>query len=285
MHRVRETVKRQHSRRGLLGCLAVMPVLALSGCVGPKHIAPGLSGHVVILPGIGGKNPSVDRLARMIDIEVEGVSAEVWDWTRIEPIGALGDLVDIERNRGRAEVLADQLAAWRAIHPETKLYLIAHSGGAGVVLFACEALPVDFRIERIVFLSAALSPQVDLEPALRRSRRGIFNYYSPKDLWVLGLGTRLLGTTDRVRGRSAGLVGFDASDDPNLDAKLTQLEWTPSMRQLGNRGGHFGAFAPGFIRAYLLPLLEKLSAISRELSASSLGNGRLFVGAFARQSS
>ena len=33
-------------------------------------------------------------------------------------------------------------------------------------------------------------------------------FWSPLDVFVLGLGTRVFGTIDRVRSVSAGLVGF-----------------------------------------------------------------------------
>jgi len=242
--------------RNFVGVFVCGLALFGAGCAAPKAIGPALAGHAIILPGIGGNNPAVARLAKMINNEVEDLSAEVWDWTRIEPTTILGDLVDAKRNRRRAKVLAGQLLAWRRNHPNARLYVTAHSGGAGIVLLACETLPADFKIERIVFLAAALSPQIDLSRAIQRSRRGVFNYYSSKDSWVLGLGTRLFGTTDRAHSKSAGLVGFDLPDDPRLAAKLEQLAWEPSMRKSGNRGGHMGAFAPLFIRTHLLPLFE-----------------------------
>jgi len=236
----------------LLGlCLFLLP-----GCRAPRAVGAGGGGHVLVLPGIGGNNAWTQHLAVMIDAEVEGVSAEVWDWTCVEPIGFLGDLMDEPRNRRRAAVLAEQLVAWRADHPGTRLYLVAHSGGAGVALFTCEALPAAFRLERVVFISPAVSPEVDLTPILKRSRRGLVNYYSSRDRWILGLGTEVFGTSDRRYARSAGLVGFARSDGHVADPRIVQIEWEPSMVSLGNVGAHMSGMAPAFVRQHILPLLE-----------------------------
>ncbi len=242
--------------RGAVGAAAGLVLVTAAGCIAPRRITGDAGGHVLVLPGIGGNNGWTQRLASMIDAEVAGVSAEVWDWTCIEPVGFLGDLMDERRNRRRAAVLAQQLVEWRQAHPDARLYLTAHSGGAGVVLFTCEALPADFRIERIVFISPAVSAGVDLTPALERSRLGVVNYYSERDRWILGLGTQVFGTTDRRRVRSAGLIGFRPPDDDRYDGKVTQIAWEPSMIPLGNVGAHMTGMAPAFVRVYLLPLFE-----------------------------
>jgi hypothetical protein len=234
----------------------VLCLMAAVGCRSPQPIAEGHRGHVLILPGIGGELPSQHRLKRMIDDEVKCVMAQVWDWTDLGFSTPLGDLVDLGRNRRRAQDLADELLRWRCQNVDSLLYLVATSGGAGIVLFACEALPEDFQIERVVFISPALSPGVDLSPVLLRSRKGLFNYYSGRDVVILGAGTWLFGTTDRRHGASAGLVGFEEPVDAALAGKLEQLPWDRSMIRLGNLGGHTGGFATGFVRKHLLPLFE-----------------------------
>ena len=81
------------------------------------------------------------------------------------------------------------------------------SGGTGLVVRALEGLPED-SVEAAVLLSPALSPGYDLSRALRAVRREMVVFWSPLDLFVLGLGTRIFGTVDRVNSVSAGLVGF-----------------------------------------------------------------------------
>ncbi len=94
-------------------------------------------------------------------------------------------------------------------------------------------------------------------------RREIVVFWSPLDLVILGAGTWLFGTIDRVRSFSAGLVGFsvpgpDEPDEerPHQYGKLRQVRWNPRMAGLGHLGGHFGADHPWFLRACVVPLLR-----------------------------
>jgi hypothetical protein len=248
--------------------LSTLVLLAATGCRTTQPIDQGHRGQALILPGIGGELPNQHRLKRMIDDEVEGVTAQVWDWTDIGFSTPLGDLVELGRNRRRAQTLAGELVRWRCENPDSFLYLVATSGGAGIVLFTCEELPEDFQIERVIFISAALSPGVDLSPILLRSRKGLFNYYSRRDVVILGAGTWLFGTTDRRHRASAGMVGFEEPANAALAGKLEQLPWDRSMIRLGNLGGHTGGFATGFARKHLLRLFELPSEPGGRASAN-----------------
>ena len=80
---------------------------------------------------------------------------------------------------------------------------------------------------------------------------------------VLGAGTRLFGTIDRVKTVSAGLVGFRAPLLDSLDharrqsyGKLRQVRWRPRMATTGYFGGHMGPDSPMFLRKYVVPLLR-----------------------------
>jgi hypothetical protein len=81
------------------------------------------------------------------------------------------------------------------------------------------------------------------------------------DLVVLGAGTRIFGTIDRVKSVAAGLVGFrvprslDDSDRAQY-AKLRQVRWRPAMASTGYLGGHVGSDSPAFLRRYVVPLLR-----------------------------
>ena len=59
-----------------------------------------------------------------------------------------------------------------------------------------------------LLLAPALSPAYDLSNALRAVRREMVVFWSPLDVIILGAGTRVFGTIDRVKTASAGLVGF-----------------------------------------------------------------------------
>lgn len=167
------------------------------------------------------------------------------------------DLTRVERHVEQAAALAAEVGSFRAQHPDAPVFLLGKSGGSGIVVRALEALPPG-SVERAVLLAPALSPGYDLSAALRAVRRDLVAFYSPLDLIVLGLGTRLFGTIDRVRSVSAGLTGFlppPAADEIQY-RKLRQVRWRPAMGTSGYLGGHIGPDSPAFLRRYVVPLLE-----------------------------
>src|ERR1051325_312319 len=90
------------------------------------------------------------------------------------------DLQDTEHLLNKAGDLASQILSFKETHPERPVYLLAKSGGAGLALLAAEQLPPN-TLERIVLLSAAVSPGYDLRGALRATRGEIVSFYSPFD--------------------------------------------------------------------------------------------------------
>jgi hypothetical protein len=170
------------------------------------------------------------------------------------------DLTRTENLRAKAAAVAVEVAAFRAEHLGAPVYLVGKSGGTGVVVKALEALP-DEAVERAVLLAPALSPGYDLTRALRAVRREMVVFWSPLDLIVLGLGTRVFGTIDRVNAVSAGLVGFRPPEGPDeaaraAYARLRQVRWRPEMAGTGYLGGHVGPDSPAFLRRYVVPLLR-----------------------------
>jgi len=240
----------------LLVC--VFCATALPSCiVPPKPIESTRQRHVLILPGIGGSPVGLSEtraLRSQIEREMPEASAQVWDWTALEPrvsITKIDNLTDYARNRRRASVLARDINDWTRQNPGSPLYLMAQSGGAGIVLFACEELAPDAMLEGIILVSGGVSPTYDLTRALDHTRLGVFNYYSRKDVRVLRDVTSRHGTMDRVKGPAVGYAGFN-SHPP----KLFQLAWDPTMCSLGNRGGHSSGLRPAFVRRYFFPLLK-----------------------------
>jgi pimeloyl-ACP methyl ester carboxylesterase len=140
------------------------------------------------------------------------------------------------------------------------VFLVGKSGGAWIVTQALERLP-ESSIEAAVLLAPAMSPTRDLSRALRAVRREMVVFWSPLDAIVLGAGTWLFGTADRIRSVSAGLVGF--RPPPGLDAdgsnqyrKLRQVRWRAAMATSGHLGGHVGPDNPAFLRKYVVPLFH-----------------------------
>jgi pimeloyl-ACP methyl ester carboxylesterase len=173
----------------------------------------------------------------------------------------LADQVDHAHAQAEGRRLAEQVLAWKQQAPELSVYLVGHSAGCGVTLTAAEQLPPD-TVERIILLAPAVSAHYDLRPALRCSRRGVDVFHSKYDWWYLGLGVAVLGTTDRQWDSAAGRVGFQpvvcAPEDAALYGKLRQHPWNRCLAWTGNKGGHYGGHQPGFLRAYVVPLLSRV---------------------------
>ncbi len=175
------------------------------------------------------------------------------------------DLTNAGNRDAKARLVAEEVAAFRVKAPGAPVFLVGKSGGTGVVVKALEQLP-EGAVEIAVLIAPALSPNYDLTAALRAVRREMVVFWSPLDVIVLGAGTRIFGTIDRVRSVSAGLVGFRPPHAATPEqaaryAKLRQVRWRPRMATTGYLGGHVGPDSPAFLRKYVVPLLRGSDAI------------------------
>jgi hypothetical protein len=123
-----------------------------------------------------------------------------------------------------------------------------------------ELLPPQ-TLERIILLSAAVSPSYDLKPALRATRQEIVSFNSELDWFVLGWGTWQFGTADRFYCSSAGKCGFvrppeNDTEGRELYRRLVEIRWTPNMLLRGNNGGHIGSVMPTFLATDVAPWLK-----------------------------
>lgn len=233
----------------------------LSAEAAPGHAtAPG-PGLVLVADGVGGLDlcgtalryvMGAQRLPFVVKIVPWGHGWGRWH----------ADLTRTANRDAQAAVFATEVAAFRA-RPggdAVPVCLVAKSGGSGVVVKALERLPDD-SVDTAVLIAPALSPRYDLTRALRAVRHEMVVFWSPLDVIVLGAGTRVFGTIDRVKTVSAGLVGFrppGAPDDVQRTqyAKLRQVRWRPGMASTGYLGGHVGPDSPAFLRKYVVPLLS-----------------------------
>jgi hypothetical protein len=235
---------------------------------GPDGAASRPRGLVLVADGVGGLNlcgiglryvMSAERLPYAVDLFPWGHGFGRW----------YADLTDVANRDARARSIAETVQRFRADQPRDPVFLIAKSGGAGVVVKALELLD-DRAVERVVLLAPALSPAYDLTRALQAVHREIVVFWSPLDLFVLGVGTRLFGTTDRVKTISAGLVGFHRppADQPEpgrrgRSGQLRQVRWRIGMAATGHFGGHVGPDSPVFLRKYVVPLLRAEETVPR----------------------
>ncbi|HEY3241860.1 MAG TPA: hypothetical protein VGM03_00790 [Phycisphaerae bacterium] len=164
----------------------------------------------------------------------------------------LKNLTDLSANLAHAHEVAARIAAYQHEHPDEAITVVGYSGGGGLALLVVEALPPGVMLERVILMAAAVAPDHDVHPVLAHARRGVLNFYSPRDSFVLGAGTRTFGTIDRKYTASAGYVGFQDSAGQLLQCEgLTQIPWTQDWLKLGHDGGHIGWLARPWARAIL----------------------------------
>jgi len=234
--------------------LAGLIVLLFAGCesqltLQSENLDRGL---VIVLPGIDGRMPYNEIACRSLCREEIPAAIELRDWTA--PLGVLYNQTAVARNREAARIVSARVEAYRRDHPGGNVFLIGHSGGTAIAVWAAEALPAGCEVDGIILLGSSLSPGYDLSAALARSRSGIVSFHSDLDGGLLGVGTVLLGTMDGVHGPSAGKVGFRS---PAAGAGLYQVPWTPKMLKDGHGGGHFDYMSPTFVSARIAPLLQQ----------------------------
>lgn len=230
-------------------------------------------GLVLVADGVGGLN----LLATSLQYAAPGAGLQhevrLVDWGH--GFGRWhSDLTNVGNHGTKSEALAAEVEQFRKVHPDRPVYLIGKSGGSGVAVRALELLP-EGSVESAVLLAPALSPVYNLARALRALRNQLVVFWSPLDVFVLGLGTRIFGTIDRVHSVSAGLVGFRPPEDlGQADAaaydKLCQVRWRFEMARTGYMGGHVGPDMPSFLRKYVVPLLLE-SQVSGEPAPADNG--------------
>ena len=224
--------------------------------------------YLLHLPGISGYH-WVDRqlLAGLRDGGFAG-EVEVRDWPGDDP--GLAALLARKRNRAEAKRVADLIERRAREHPGDRIVLTAHSGGAGILLWALEGLPKDVTVDTVLLIAPAVSPDYDLTEALGHVRGKVYALSSPLDI-VLGPGTRAFGTIDGVNCDAAGRCGFtppDGADEEQYE-KLVQMPYDPKWMRLGNLGDHIGPMGRRFAQEVLAPLVVGESGAAAKGKATS----------------
>lgn len=212
--------------------------------------------YLLHVPGIAGET-QIDRafVAGVRDGGFRG-TAEIYDWTGDQ--AGLTALVNRQRNDAEAQKVADRIADLRRREPGGQIILSAHSGGSGIIAFALEKLPPAVRVDGVLMLSPALSPDYDLSAALAHVNGKLYCFSSTLDVFVLGFGTKMFGTIDRKKADSAGRVGFvrppDAADPAQYD-KLVHCPYDRAWVRFGNVGDHITVMSHAFAAHVLSPLV------------------------------
>ena len=216
---------------------------------GPAHA------FLLHLPGVSGESAVDHSFVRGLKAAKFDAEIEIYDWTENDP--GVPALQARARNLHEAQLIAEKITAKFRADPHATMYLTAHSGGAGLAVWALAKLPEDVKIDSLLLLAPALSPDYDLTAALSHVRRSAYAFYSEYDVAVLGAGTKAFGTIDGVHTAAAGLNGFSrpATADAAQYAKLIQFPYDPRWLPLAHAGDHIGPMAAPFAKGVLAPLL------------------------------
>lgn len=147
--------------------------------------------------------------------------------------------------------LADYLIEQKRTRPDRPIRLMGYSCGGYVAMRALELLPGDVQVESAAVLAGAISPWRDLRPAGNHVRGALVVSSCLLDAVILGIGTLLVGTADRVHTLSLGMVGYHGPAGENI----VQIHWRLGMIHLGNVGGHFAATATDYIAQLVAPMM------------------------------
>jgi pimeloyl-ACP methyl ester carboxylesterase len=217
----------------------------------PTTVASDSAGLTLVLPGIGGDSFISSNTAEgLVDGQVTG-RIEVFDWTSGNALRSLEHLRDRERVREQSQRLLERLTESHREDAARPISLVAHSGGAGVVLQALEQLPPEHSVACVVLLAPAVSADYPIDQAARKPHGGVWSFYSPLDIQLMA-GTPLAGTIDGEHVIAAGGKGFTRAA-----AGLTQIPYEPSMLASGNFGGHLGPTGRSFVRDHVAPLIRR----------------------------
>jgi pimeloyl-ACP methyl ester carboxylesterase len=247
----------------VLSVLLSMAVLAC-GCSGSGNArfetTDRLSnGLIIILPGIEGESALNHQIRDGMVAGGVYRALPIYSWGRPVPIaGLLLNQMDFIGNRLEGRRIARMIAAYQDNYPGRPVYLIGHSGGGGVAVFAAEAMEEDRKIDGLVLLSASISSAYDLTKAMNHCRNGILNIYSKADVGFLIVGTTVAGNVDGIRGPAAGAISFDkprANDKAEKQQayqKLYEMELTGEAAG-GLGGAHASTTRSGFVATYVVP--------------------------------
>ena len=210
---------------------------------------------VFVADGAGNFQGASGNLRTAVARECLPIEVRTFAWSH-GFLRIVADQLDYPHARCEGRRMAEAVAQYHAEHPGVPIHLMGHSAGAAVAMSALECLPPGV-VDRVFLISPSLSVSYDICPALTNVRCGLHVLYSRRDVFYLGLVTRIIGNSEGNRHASAGRLGFPppSCDCAEAGTKLFQRGWDWRDVGYGNYGGHFGHHEPGYLRAYMLPYL------------------------------
>lgn len=226
----------------------------------PEVLGPVDREVLYLIDGVGRFQAAALMVRRALREMGSDIGTILYDWQTPIFGEVLSDLMWHRRNRLMGVRFGRKLLTFRRQHPETRIHILAYSGGAGIAIFGLEALRGRSLIDTLILACPAISSAYNLAPALLAVQR-CYALTSHRDSLILGLGTRIFGTTDRRHESAGGRVGFrippDASrEDADAYGRMRQIRWSPDLRKLGHPGGHTGWASAKLLHKHLMPLLR-----------------------------
>ncbi len=126
-------------------------------------------GLVLVADGVGGLDLCGTGLRYMLGMARLPYTVELFPWGH--GLGRwFADLTDVANQDRQAKLIAEAVRHFRSEHAEEPVFLVAKSGGTGLVVKALEQLEAE-SVERVVLLAPAVSPGYDLTRALPQYAR------------------------------------------------------------------------------------------------------------------
>jgi pimeloyl-ACP methyl ester carboxylesterase len=236
--------------------------LLSAGCAGTATIAPQRPDTVVVVPGLGGDGGVYAQVVYALRDAGSRDCLKIFDWGYgwglfFVTISSDGLHRDTEQR------LVEAVAQWRAEHPGSRIVLIGHSAGAGVILGTLARLGGDTTVGQIILLAPAVSPEYDLRPALKHASV-IHVFYCRDDIFWEGIGPTIFGGYDGVHGSGAGRLGFSLVHLTEAEKqKVVQHPYQAAWKSLDYDGGHFNSLSAPFIAKVIKPLIDAAPPVSR----------------------
>ncbi len=220
-------------------------------------------GLAIVLPGVEGRGPLNWSVAQGLADSGFAGAIEVFDWTTgAWPLFPY-HLRAYGRNRRIAARLAQRFSQYQDEFPDRPTFLIGHSGGGALTAWTLEALPAGRTLTACAMLGPALPATYPLQIALARVERVLWNFWTPLDVFFLGIGTIACGNLDGRHAPSGGFVRFSLqrsctpAERQLYDERLRQHCFRPSMIKQGHFGGHMGWVNRLFVAEEVAPRLFK----------------------------
>lgn len=243
-------------RPSILTLLIAALLIFLGGCE-PQNINAGYlsppqfeSGLVLILPGIQGIDDHYVHIRNGLAGAGIHCAIKIHAWgSEVPGLNLAINETNVAGNRKWGQRIAADIVAYQQQYPGRPVYLIGQSGGAGISVFAAEALGElgGQPIAGIILLDASVSASYDLGGALAATREGIVNFYNEKDVALLAFGTAVMGNIDGGHGASAGRTGFSSQAD-----RLYQVDIQPDMID-DFADPHFADCSQAFAAQFIAP--------------------------------